>query len=260
MELIMLKIYGGVRGEGNGYTFDYTYDYPEDILDIVPPKLYKSARSNYVYWFGYKFKDNVSSKVRSDFIHFLKGLRDPSITQSELEQFISLPLKELDKQISTFDIDCIVYPVSGRSKIVNSILQQTTRYVSRTSSKCSFGLVKSAPTDIKFDWDLFELENSNNVNYSQMVKYVEEIILPKIHSLDYFSLARDVKPKYRKYITNFLNFDENVVDKFQSLHSENILIVDDINTSGSTIDEIIRILRKIDKKSNIYIFTLIGRD
>lgn len=255
-----LKIYGGVRGKGNGYTFDYTYDYPDDILDIVPPKLYKSARSDYVYWFGYKFKDNVSSKVRSDFIHFLKGLRDPSITQSELEQFISLPLKELNKQISTFDIDCIVYPISGRSKIVNSILQQTTRYISRASSKCSFGLVKSAPVDIEFDWDLFELENSDNVNYDQMVKYVEEVILPKIHSLDYFSLARDVKPKYRKYIANFLNFDEKSLEKFQSLHGENILIIDDINTSGSTIDEIVRILRKIDKQSKIYIFTLIGRD
>lgn len=254
-------IYGGVRGEGNGYTFDYTYDYPDDILDIVPPKLYKSARSNYTYWFGYKFKDNVSSKTRYDFIQFLKGLRDPSITPSELSQFISLPLKELEKEISTFDIDCLIYPVSGRSKLVDDILKETTRYLSRYSSKCSFQLVKSAPTDIRFDWDLFELENSENINYASMITYVKENILSKIKDLDYFSLARDVKPKYRKYITNFLDFkDESELKKFQSLHGGNILIVDDINTSGSTIDEIIRILRKLNKESRIYIFTLIGRE
>lgn len=253
-------IYGGVRGTSTGYTFDYTYDYPNDILDIVPPKLYKSAKTNYVYWFGYKFKDHVSSKIRSDFIHYIKGLRDPCISASELAQFIGVPLKELNKQISTFDIDCIVYPVSGRSTLVDSILDETLRCVSRMSSKCSFGLVKSAPIDIEFDWDSFELKNATNVNYSQMVDYVQTIVLPKIRSLDYFSLARDVKPKYRKYITNFLDFDETTLNKFQSLHGENILVIDDINTSGSTIDEIIRILRAIDKKSNIYVFTLIGRE
>ena len=256
---IKKSIYGGVKGEGSEYRFDYTYDYPDDILDIVPPRLYKTSRGGSTYWFGYEFKPNVSSKVRSDFIHYIKGLRDPSISQSELEQFIDNPLVELNKSISTYSIDCIVYPVSGRSNLVNQILKETTKYLSRDSSKCSFGLVKSAPVDIQFDWDLFELENSDNLNYRAMVSYVEDFVLPKIHELDYFSLARDVKPKYRKYITNFLNFDESTLAKFQSLHSKNILIVDDINTSGSTIDEIIRILRKIDTESKIFIFTLIGR-
>lgn len=264
--VIMMKvkrnksIYGGVRGTSTGYTFDYTYDYPEDILDIVPPKLYSSSIPGATFWFGYKFKDHVSSKVRTDFIHFIKGIGEPKITQSELNQFISLPLQELNKEISTFDIDCVVYPVSSRSTIVKSIMTQTAKHLSRYSSKCSFELVKSAPTDIEFDWDLFEYENQDNPSYGLMVNHVNNYIMPKIHGLDYFSLARDIKPRYRPYIQNFLNFDDRSLKKLQSLHSENILVIDDIATSGSTLNEIVRILRSIDKLSNIYIFTLIGRD
>ncbi len=254
------SIYGGVRGTSTGYTFDYNYDYPEDILDIVPPKLYGAYIPGATFWFGYKFKDHVSSKVRTNFIHFIKGIGDPKITQSELNQFISLPLEELNKEISTFDIDCVVYPVSGRSNIVKSIMTQTAKHLSRYSSKCSFELVKSAPTDIEFDWDLFEYDNQDNPGYDLMVKHVNNYIMPKIHDLDYFSLARDIKPRYRSYIRNFLSFDDRDLKKLQSLHSENILVIDDIATSGSTVNEIVRILRSIDNKSNIYVFTLIGRD
>lgn len=36
------------------------------------------------------------------------------------------------------------------------------------------------------------------------------------------------------------------------------MIVDDINTSGSTLNEILRTVRKINHDCEIFIFTLIG--
>ena len=39
-----------------------------------------------------------------------------------------------------------------------------------------------------------------------------------------------------------------------------ILIVDDINTSGSTLTEILRIIKAINNQCEIYIFTLIGKE
>lgn len=41
--------------------------------------------------------------------------------------------------------------------------------------------------------------------------------------------------------------------------SGNVLIVDDINTSGSTLNEVINQIHKINKDCKIYIFTLIGK-
>ena len=258
-----MKIYinSGVRPDSDGdYIFDFTLNLPEDIIKIQPPQIYKSSIQNHIYWFGYTFADTASSKQRSDFIHYIKGLTDKKITPSVLRQFIELPLGEVDKMVNMHRIDSLVYPTSGRSKLVNSIIDVIDRYTSRDMKNCSYELVKSAPTDIEFDFDALERDTSDDLNqYNQMRKYAETVILPAIHKLDYFSLAQNVKPRYRKYIKNFLKFaDPETAERYSRLQGKNILVVDDINTSGATLDEIIRILDKINSNCNIFIFTLIG--
>ena len=86
-----MKIYinNGVRPDSDGdYIFDFTLNLPEDIIKIQPPQIYKSSIQNHIYWFGYTFADTASSKQRSDFIHYIKGLTDKKITPSVLRQFI----------------------------------------------------------------------------------------------------------------------------------------------------------------------------
>ena len=248
------------RDESDNYVFDYTLDLPTDIIDIVPPQLYKSSFKNRIYWFGYIFKDTASSKQRSDFIHYIKGLGDTTMSDHELTQFIELPLGELDQQFNMYDIDCVVYPISNRSKLVNKIISVVGSYTSHDRKVASYQLVKRIPTEIGFDWDLFEQENSYDENkYNQMCQYVNEVLMPKIKSLDYFSLAYSVKPKYRRYIKDYLGFiSQEELESYAKLQGSNILIVDDINTSGSTLDEILRVLNAVNKNCNIFIFTLIG--
>lgn len=87
-------------------------------------------------------------------------------------------------------------------------------------------------------------------------------MLDKIHSLDYFSIARDAKPKYRPYFMNYLKLDNSshtaALSKLSSANS--ILVIDDINASGSTISEILRIIRNINISANIFVYTLIGKE
>lgn len=253
-------IRSGVRQDDSGYVIDFTLDLPTDIIDVVPPQLYKSSFRNHIYWFGYMFKDGVSSKQRSEFIHYIKGLGDTKVSDHELTQFIELPLGELDKKFNMYDIDCVVYPLSGRSKLVNKIISVVGSYTSHDREVASYQLVKQVPTEISFDWDLFEQENAYDENkYKQMCEYVNTVILPKIHELDYFSLAANVKPKYRKYIKDYLGFiSQEQLEMYAKTQGQNILVIDDINTSGSTLDEILRVLNKVNHDSNIFIFTLIG--
>lgn len=90
--------------------------------------------------------------------------------------------------------------------------------------------------------------------------FIQDTLMPKIHQLDYFSLAKNVKPKYRKYIQSFLHFkSEEDKELFKSIDEGKVLIVDDINTGGSTLNEILRILNEINSDCKIYIFTLIGK-
>ena len=83
-------------------------------------------------------------------------------------------------------------------------------------------------------------------------------MLDKTNTLDYFSIAKNIKSKYRKYIMNYLKPETNIAK--ETLDAKNILIVDDINTSGSTLRELLRIINEINSNCNIYIYTLIGKN
>lgn len=135
-------IYDGVRPDDGDYVFDYLYNLPDDMIEISPPQLFHSSIRNHIYWFGYMFKDSVSSKQRTDFINYIKGIGDHTISDYELTQFIELPLGELDKKISMYDLDCFVYPVSRRNKLVSKMISVIGNYTSHETKRTSFELVK----------------------------------------------------------------------------------------------------------------------
>lgn len=258
-KLIRQPIHSGIQYDDGDYVIDYVQNHDNDIITIQPPQLYRKEFRNKIYWFGYEFNADVSSKQRTEFIHYIKGLGDRKISDADLIKLIELPLNELSKRINMYDIDCFAYPLSGRSDIVKKIVQTVGRYTSHDTSRCSFEFIKSAPTDIEFDWESFDADNKDDKNrYNQMRKYVEDNLLPAIKQLDYFSLAQAVKPKYRKYMTNYLNMSADDAARFSKLKGKTILVVDDINTSGATLDEILRKLGKINNNCNIYLYTLIG--
>ena len=43
------------------------------------------------------------------------------------------------------------------------------------------------------------------------------------------------------------------------VRQQNVLVVDDVTTSGSTLNEVLRTLRILNEDNNITIFSLIGR-
>lgn len=258
-KFIKQNISSGIYYDDGEYVIDYVSNSDNDLITIQPPQLYRKEFRNKIYWFGYEFNPDVSSKQRTDFIHYIKGIGDKKIPDKDLIRLIELPLNELSKRINMYDIDCFAYPLSGRSDLVKKIVQTVGRYTSHDTSRCSFEFIKSAPTDIGFDWDSFDADNRDDENrYRQMKEYVEKTLMPAIRDLDYFSLAQSVKPKYRKYITNYLNMSEEDIARFGKLKGKTILVVDDINTSGSTLDEILRKLGKINNDCDIYLYTLIG--
>ena len=83
-----------------------------------------------------------------------------------------------------------------------------------------------------------------------------------IHQKDYFTIAKDVrKSRFRPYIMNFLKFASEADEQLcKSIRQQNILIIDDVTTSGSTLNEILRTLRILNEDNSITIFSIMGRN
>lgn len=239
--------------------FDLT-NLPLDIVKIGAYRLKNSMFKNHLYWYGYEFQEQLDSQTRTAFINRLKGINGESLPAPLLRKIIELPMNALSSKISSYKITNFIYPLSGRSKLVTQMIRVIGEWLSRDIKSCAFELVKTAPINIEFDWEQFKRDFGSEPAYEQQLQHVENQILPFIRELDYFSLAHSVKPKYRPYIKNFLDFsDLSMVEEYAALKGQKLLVVDDINTSGSTLNEILRILNKVNANCNIFIYTLLGR-
>jgi len=132
-------------------------------------------------------------------------------------------------------------------------------------------LVKSLPENISFDMDAYEAQYLDDVLENGRPRYTpkqkQEVMqsindmMDLIHKKDYFTIAKDVKKsRFRPYIMNFLRFQNEKDEQLCStIRKQNVLIVDDVTTSGSTLNEILRALRVLNEDNQITIFSLIGR-
>lgn len=256
----------GVKISNSDFVFDYTKDDNADLIHLTTSVLYKSTFDENVYYFGYVFSNEANSKQRSDFINFIKGYGDNKIKPVELKRFIDRPLAELNKVINLVNIDVIIYPISKTNELTKSIMNSITNFMPHDKNYGTYSMVKNASKNIEFDYNTFISDNKlktsnedyeNSQSYRDSIKYIE-LMMKKINSLDYFHIAKNVKPKYRKYIKNYLIPTSDFSKAL--LNANNILLVDDINTSGSTLREIIRYIREINNNVNIYVFTLIGKE
>ena len=261
---MVIKINEGISIIDNNIIYNDITDEENDIMNVVYPDIYNSEFLGNVYYFGYRFNDNASRQNRTAIIHWLKGLnKEKSIDSENLSKFIRKPLLVLDREENLSSFSAVIYPRSNRSNLTLQINKEIGNLTQHYTDKISYELIKNIPDNISFDWNLFDYDYNSEIGdnqYNQIYNYIENTLMPKIHNLEYFSIADTVKPKYRKYIENYLMFENSKVEKtVKSIKSGKILIVDDINTSGSTLTEILRIIKAINNSAEIFIFTLIGK-
>lgn len=257
--LQLMHKYEGINKQDNKFIFDYNKDDENSIINLLDVEIYKSSINANVYYFGYTFKDNINSKIRTEFINYIKGYGNNIIDESELIKFIDRPLASLNKEINLSTIDVIVYPESKLNKLNNVIVKSITNFMPHGKDYASYKVIKNIPSQIEFDYKSFEVDcnGKDSQKYKDSIDYIKAMI-DKTNSLDYFSIAKNIKSKYRKYIMNYLKPETDIAE--ETINAKNILIVDDINTSGSTLREVLRILNEINSNCNIYIYTLIGKN
>jgi hypothetical protein len=252
--------------EEKKFRFDFEHDGAEDIIYLTGNG-YQVEAFGKCFHYGYEFTEQVDGAVRSAFIQYLK-FSGALQNNPDLTQFIKKAIDELDKQINLYNYDLVVMPESS-SKVNQYMLRYIYRFAQPSLHKME--LVKALPSSISFDMDAYEKQYLDDVlengrpRYTQAQK--EEVkasinkMIDLIHQKDYFTIAKDVKKsRFRPYMMHFLKF-ATPADKelCASIRQQNILIIDDVTTSGSTLNEILRTLRILNEDNEITVFSLIGR-
>lgn len=248
------------------FEFDFEHDGVEDIISLTGNG-YQVEAFGHCFYYGYEFSDKVDGGVRSAFIKYVKfteNLQDCP----ELTNFIKKAIDDLDRRINLYDYDLVVMPESS-SKVNQYMLRYIYRFAQPSLHKME--LVKALPSSISFDMDAYEKQYLDDVlengrpRYTQAQK--EEVkqsigqMLDLIHRKDYFTIAKDVrKSRFRPYMMHFLKFATKADEELcASIRRQNVLVIDDVTTSGSTLNEVLRTLRILNENNDITIFSLIGR-
>lgn len=248
------------------FVFDFEHDGAEDIVSLTGDG-YQVEAFGKCFYYGYEFSDQVDGSVRSAFIKYVKFTEDLQ-ENPDLTHFIKKAIDNLDKQINLYDYDLVVMPESS-SKVNQYMLRYIYRFAQPTLRKME--LVKSLPASISFDMDAYEQSYLNDVLENGRPRYTEaqkeeakksiNDMLDLIHQKDYFTIAKDVKKsRFRPYMMNFLRYATNEDEELCSkIRQQNVLVIDDVTTSGSTLNEVLRTLRILNEDNDIRIFSLIGR-
>ena len=264
----LYHLYMGVTFDNSEerFVFDFEHDGTDDIVSLTGEG-YQVEAFGKCFYYGYEFSDQVDGNVRSAFIKHVK-FTDDLPNNPDLTQFIKKAIDQLNRRINLYDYNLVLMPESS-SRVNQYMLRYIYRFAQPLLRKME--LVKSLPASISFDMDAYEQSYLNDVlengrpRYTQAQK--EEVkqsigkMLDLIHQKDYFTIARDVrKSRFRPYMMNFLRFaSEQDKELCTTIRNQNILVIDDVTTSGSTLNEILRVLRILNEDNKVSIFSLIGR-
>ena len=252
--------------EEQQFVFDFEHDGAEDIVSLTGDG-YQVEAFGRCFYYGYEFGNQVDGKLRTAFIKYVKFTQNLQETP-ELTNFIKKAIDNLSHQINLYDYNLVVMPESS-SRVNEYMIRYIYRFAQPLLRKME--LVKALPSSISFDMDAFEetyldsrLENGRP-RYTEAqkdeVKQSINQMLDLIHQKDYFTRAKDVKQsRFRPYMTSFLKFASEKDEQLcAAIRKQNILVIDDVATSGSTLNEILRTLRILNEDNTITIFSLIGR-
>ena len=222
-----------------------------NYFDLFDEKRFiKDSFEGYAYYFYASFLTNMNYSLRKDFIREIKGTSIGELLDSDKCIFIHNAINEFQKQIGFDNYDMILYPDIKQNYLVGYCISLIKKWLDAKKSNTKlYQIDKTDPSTIYIE------EDSYNKNIDKAEEYLNEI-----HKLDYFSIARNGH-SYRRYVRNFLEIRNlDLVIKLKEANEKTkILIFDDINSTGSTLREIFRVLNSVNDKLKYDIYTIIGK-
>ena len=259
------------------FTVDFENNTPEDAIQFIKPYFKTSQISGAnIYWFGYQFNGKLETEYRDACISYLKNVQpEPVITEEnqyddivisndgiyEADLYNMIERSMRNFRLDNLSVDAVVYPISTSNNLVKYIARSVRRYLNNPSRLTLHEIQKADPKNITIDVAscMSDIDDGIIDDYHGLI--TEDYLYNlqnEVQNKAVFSLKEDIKPtEIRPYVRNFMEL--KTVDKALK-SSERVLIVDDFKTTGTTLAEMIRIIRQYNQDCQIYVFTLLGNN
>ena len=145
---------------------------------------------------------------------------------------------------------CFYYGYEFSEQVDGSVRSAFIKYLKFTEALQEnpdlTNFIKKAVDDLNkqinlYNYDLVVMPESSSKVNQYMLRYIYRFAQPSLHKMEeLFATAADE-------------------ELCASIRRQNVLIIDDVTTSGSTLSEILRTLRILNEDNDITIFSLIGR-
>ena len=107
-----------------------------------------------------------------------------------------------------------------------------------------------------YNFDLVVMPESSSKVNQYMLRYIYRFAQPTLYKM---TLVKAL-PSNISFDMNSLRFESDEEKQLCSMiRQQNVLVIDDVTTSGSTLNEVLRTLRILNEDNEITIFSLIGR-
>ena len=155
---------------------------------------------------------------------------------------------------------CFYYGYEFSEQVDSSVRTAFIKYVKFTESLQDTpdltNFIKKAIDNLHkkinlYNYDLVVMPESSSKVNQYMLRYIYRFAQPTLFKMTLV-----------KALPSNISFDmksEEERDLCASIRKQNVLVIDDITTSGSTLNEVLRTLRILNEDNDITIFSLIGR-
>jgi phosphoribosylpyrophosphate synthetase len=248
-----VNLYEGISNDTNEidkFIFNFNKDNTDDIITLRYNKesIIRRVTKNIKIYYNYKINKTVDKVLR---MKLLKSIKDKSIQIEDYDHLLDKAVLGLfnNPHFNLIDVDVVIIPRSS-SKInldlANRIIAKIPRVLLMSEN-----LVKNRLENITLDYDLIKSKNLKTAT----IKSIEKML--RKSSVDGEFKIKKIPGQFRKFVINFLKLDINDRNMINRLNGGKVLIVDDIITEGTTLNEAHRLLEKYSPKE-IICYALIG--
>jgi uracil phosphoribosyltransferase len=235
----------GIQKKDDDYIIDKD-DYVDDIISFSNKLSYVKGGDDDLVMVGLPLSSEEKSK-------FLFDLKTNKINKKIVNELFDKIIDNLSNDIDISSFDYVLTPKSTSFILSLFLKKLKTKHPNITTINDMF--VKNSFDKIIIDVDRMKADNRPSKYIKKLFKRFNKV---KENIETYRSKNFKIRPfnKYeRKYLKNFIKLNEKHFGELENMVDKKILIIDDVFTTGTTLNEMKLLLKDIIS-DKIFLFSL----